>query len=77
MKGFCISGVQHSFGIHIVHSPTNVLFIKLGKVKIYTRIHTNVAPTCFSLRPSSESLYCACQLLDDGRRPKHVGAIFV
>jgi hypothetical protein len=42
--------------IHIVHSPTNALFINLERFKIYTRIHTNVAPTCFGLRPSSGSL---------------------
>jgi hypothetical protein len=39
------------------HSPTNALFIKLGRFQLYTRIHINFAPTCFALRPSSGSLY--------------------
>jgi hypothetical protein len=41
-----------------VHSPTHALFIKfsfLEKFKIYIRIHMNIAPTCFGLRPSSGS----------------------
>jgi hypothetical protein len=32
------------------HSPTNALFIKLGRFKLYTRIHINIAPTRFGLR---------------------------
>jgi hypothetical protein len=39
------------------HSPTNALFIKLGRFKLYTIIHMNFAPTCFGLRRSSGSLY--------------------
>jgi hypothetical protein len=41
------------------HSPTNALFIKLGRFKLYIIIHMIFAPTCFGLRPSSESLYWA------------------
>jgi hypothetical protein len=33
--------------------------LNLERFKIYTRIHTNIAPTCFGLQPSSGSLYCA------------------
>jgi hypothetical protein len=33
--------------------------LSLEMFKIYTRIHTNIAPTCFGLRPSSGSLYWA------------------
>ena len=53
-----------------VHSPTNTLFYFKKHIKIYIKIHINVVPTCFGLRPSSGSP-------DDGRRPKHVGAIFM
>jgi len=28
--------------------------------KIYIKMHNNIAPTCFGLRPSSGSLYRAC-----------------
>jgi hypothetical protein len=31
--------------------------LNLERFKIYTKIHTGVAPTCFGLRPSSGSLY--------------------
>jgi len=49
---------ENYFEFYIVHSPTNALFIKLEKsFKIYIKIHTNIAPTCFGLRPSSGSLY--------------------
>ena len=44
------------WNLYIVQSPTNALFIKLGKVYIYTKIHIIIAPTCFGLRPSSGSL---------------------
>ena len=30
--------------------------LNLEEFKIYTKIHTNIAPTCFGLRPSSGSL---------------------
>jgi hypothetical protein len=43
----------------IVHSPTNLLFIKLGNVSIYIKMYIIIAPTCFGLRPSSGSLYRA------------------
>ena len=46
-------------GLYIVHSPTNALFIKLGKVQIYVKIHIIIAPTYFGLRPSSGNLYRA------------------
>ena len=45
--------------IYIVNTPTDALFIKLGKVlKIYIIIHINIATTCFGLRPSSGGMYC-------------------
>jgi hypothetical protein len=31
--------------------------LNLERFNIYTRIHTNIAPTCFGPRPSSGSLY--------------------
>jgi hypothetical protein len=31
--------------------------LNLKRFKIYTRIHINIAPTCFGLRPSSGRLY--------------------
>jgi len=31
--------------------------LNLEKFKIYIKMHTNIAPTCFGLRPSSGSLY--------------------
>ena len=40
-----------------IHSPTNaLLLIKKKKIKIYIKMHINIAPTCFVLRPSSGSL---------------------
>jgi len=45
------------FEIYKVHSPTNALFIKLVNFKIYIKIHTNIAPKYFGLRPSSGSLH--------------------
>jgi hypothetical protein len=33
--------------------------LNLERFKIYTKIHTNITPTCFSLQPSSGSLYWA------------------
>ena len=45
--------------LYIFHSPTNALFIKLGKVQIYMKIHIIIALTCFGLRSSSGSLYRA------------------
>ena len=38
-----------------VHSPTNALFYFKKHIKIYIKIHINIAPTCFGLRPSSGS----------------------
>ena len=32
-------------------------FFILKNIKIYIKIHINIAPTCFGLRPSSGSLY--------------------
>ena len=40
-----------------VHSPTNALFYFKEHIKIYIKIHINIAPTCFGLRPSSGSLH--------------------
>ena len=39
-----------------VHSPTNALSLIYKNIKIYIKIHINIAPTCFGLRPSSGSL---------------------
>ena len=47
------------WNLYIVHLPTIALFIKLGEVYLYTRIHIVIAPTYFGLRPSSWSLYRA------------------
>jgi hypothetical protein len=43
--------------IHIVHSPTKALLLNLEWFKIYTIMHSNIAPTCFGLHRSSGSLY--------------------
>ena len=43
------------FGICRVHSPTNARFYFKKHIKIYIKIHINIAPTCFGLRPSSGS----------------------
>ena len=45
------------FDISTVHSPTNALFYFEKQIKIYIKIHINIAPTCFGLRPSSGSLH--------------------
>jgi len=47
---------MHS-AICIVHSSTNTHLLNLEKFKIYIKIHTNIAPTYFGLRPSSGSLH--------------------
>jgi len=39
------------------HSPTNALFYLKKHVKIYIKIHINIASTCFGLRSSSGSLH--------------------
>ena len=44
------------FDICRIHSPTNALF-NLKNIKIYIKIHKNIAPICFGLRPSSGSLH--------------------
>jgi len=31
--------------------------LNMEKFKIYMKIYTNIAPSCFGLRPSSGSLY--------------------
>ena len=41
------------FDICRVHSPTNALFYFKKHIKIYIKIHINIAPTCFGLQPSS------------------------
>jgi len=38
-----------------VHSLTNALFYLKKHIKIYIKIHINIAPTCFGLRSSSGS----------------------
>jgi len=43
--------------IYIFRSPTNALFIKLGKIKIYIKIHKHVAATRYGIWPSSGSFY--------------------
>jgi hypothetical protein len=42
--------------IYTVHTPTNAILLNLEEFKIYFKIHINIAPTCFGLRPSSGSL---------------------
>jgi len=40
------------------NSLTNKCTFKFEKrIKIYIKIHINIAPTCFGLRPSSGSLH--------------------
>ena len=41
------------------HSPTNaLLYLKKKHIKICIKIHINITPTYFGLRPSSGSLHC-------------------
>ena len=40
-----------------VHSPIYVLFHFKKHIKIYIKLHINIVPTCFGLRPSSGSLH--------------------
>ena len=53
------SGIPTQNSVYIVHSPTNVLLLNLEHIKVDIKIHINVAPTCFGLRPSSGTLYRA------------------
>jgi hypothetical protein len=48
--------------ILLTHQQMHYL-LNLERFKIYTRIHTNIALTCFGLRPSSGSLYWAWLML--------------
>jgi len=41
-----------------VFSSTNALLLIKKHIKIYIKIHTNIAPTSFGLRPQSGSLHC-------------------
>jgi len=42
------------------------------------KIYVETAPTCFGLRPSSGSLHMSlAKVIDDGSRPKHVGAVLI
>ena len=43
--------------LHTVHSPKIHYLLDSKKFKIYIKIHTNIASTCFGLRPSSGSLH--------------------
>ena len=45
------------FDICTVHSPTNALFYFEKHIKIYIKIHINIAPTRFGLRSSSGGLH--------------------
>jgi len=45
------------FDICTVHSHTKALFYFIKRIKIYIKIHINIAPTCFGLRSSSGSLH--------------------
>jgi len=45
------------FDICTVHSPTNALFYFKEHIKLYIKIHINIAPTCFGLWPSTGSLH--------------------
>jgi len=44
-------------GVCRVHSPTNALIYFEEHIKIYIKMHINIAPTCFGLRPTSGSLH--------------------
>jgi len=44
--------------VYVEFSHHHCTFINLKKhIKIYVKIHINIAPTCFGLRPSSGSLH--------------------
>jgi hypothetical protein len=43
--------------VYTVHAPTNARLLNMEEFKIYIKIHINIAPTCFGLRPSSGSWY--------------------
>jgi hypothetical protein len=58
-KLLLIRHLLHLMFFHTVHSPTNALLLNLEEFKIYIKIHINIAPTYFGLRPSSRSLYWA------------------
>ena len=75
----------------VFYLPTDALCISLRKNKIYIKPYIKIVPTCFGLRPTSGNLHMSlakvmfikllarliCKLPDDGRRPKHVGAILI
>jgi hypothetical protein len=46
-----------NFDFYTVHSATYALLLNLEEFKIYIKVHINIAPTFFGLRPSSGSLY--------------------
>ena len=46
---FFLSLHRALWNLYIVHSPTNALLLDLEKIKIYIKIHINIAPTCFGL----------------------------
>jgi hypothetical protein len=43
--------------IKFFHSPTDALLLILENSKIYIKTYIKIAPTCFGLRSSSESLH--------------------
>ena len=42
---------------HVLCAVLSALLLIKEHIKIYIKIHTNIAPTCFGLRPSSGSLH--------------------
>jgi len=54
--GIIVRGQNDISEICRVHSPTNALFYFKKHIKIYMKIHINIATTCFGLRPSWGSL---------------------
>jgi hypothetical protein len=62
-------GEENKLPVYIINPVVNVMtlfthqqihyLLNLERFKIYTRIHINIASTCFGLRPTSGSWYCA------------------
>jgi len=57
-KNFYCCTVHYRIYILFTHQQMNFL-LDVEKFKIFIKIHINIAPTCFGLRPSSGSLYRA------------------
>ena len=58
VKNMKILGVTQEQFMAMYSSLTNkCTFLFKKHIKIYIKIHINIAPTCFGLRPSSGSLH--------------------